>query len=131
MKKKIYTLSGRERLKSSLKIGLLTNYNQFYHYPVKAYFNIPEMGHRSIKTAFTVPKKYFKKAVHRNLLRRRMKESFRLNQFTISFSGSVEILLVYISKKEESFQVIDAAVRKILNDINKKAVSESGMVQEL
>ena len=63
---------------------------------------------------FTVPKKLFKRAVKRNLLKRRMREAVRLNQKAVLGDFCADFMLVYISKDICSYAVIVAAVRDIL-----------------
>lgn len=63
---------------------------------------------------FTVPKKLFKRAVKRNLLKRRMREAVRLNQETVLDGFCADFLLVYVGREICTYSVIEAAVKDIL-----------------
>ena len=63
---------------------------------------------------FTVPKKLFKRAVKRNLLKRRMREAVRLNQEAVLGDFCADFMLVYIGRDVCPYEVIVAAVRDIL-----------------
>lgn len=67
----------------------------------------------------SVPKKLFKKAVIRNLLKRRMRESYRKQKETLKFDG-IDILFVYKSKAILSYEEIYSNVKKVLEHINQK-----------
>lgn len=64
---------------------------------------------------FSVPKKTFKRAVKRNLLKRRMREAVRLCQGEILGNHAADYLLVYIAKDICDYAVIEGAVREILS----------------
>ena len=103
-----------------------------FKYPIKAYW-LPTGGAECPQTAegadngrsaaapgcpryvFSVPKKEFKRAVKRNLLKRRMREAVRLNQAECLGDFCADYLLVYISKEICDYSVIEAAVRHILS----------------
>ncbi|MDI3527053.1 MAG: ribonuclease protein component [Tenuifilum sp.] len=74
------------------------------------------------KVLFIVPKRYLKKAFKRNLIRRRMKEAFRLNQEIISKSipqnTTVLLALIYVSKDEVSFKHIQDSIVYLLKQID-------------
>lgn len=64
----------------------------------------------------SVPKKLFKRAVKRNLLKRRIRESWRKQKHTLN--QGCDILLTYSSKEVISYQEIYIAVGKIIERVN-------------
>lgn len=121
---KTYTLNKEERLKSkklideiftkgsSVKLGFLRL--NFIETSFESEYNS--------KVAFSVPKRNFKLAVKRNLLKRRMKESFRLNKFELydfltANNLKIGILFVYLAKEEKSYQEIDDNILKIFKKL--------------
>lgn len=64
------------------------------------------------------PKSLFKKAVHRNHLRRLMREAYRINKDILSSAGaSYQIALNYIDKDQQPYEVIEKAMRKAFKKI--------------
>lgn len=81
----------------------------------------------------SVPKKLFKRAVKRNLLKRRIRESWRLQKETLNTVG-VDILFTYSTKEILKFEDIQAAVAKIIEKINKgtaQKISEDGAAEQI
>ena len=64
---------------------------------------------KSTQVLFSVPKRQFKHAVDRNLIRRRMKEAYRLNK--ILLFGTFSIAFIYIGKEIEKYEVIEKGMR--------------------
>lgn len=62
----------------------------------------------------SVPKKTFKRAVKRNLIKRRVKEAIRLNQNMLGSDKKRDFLFVYVGKEIYEFSKIDKRVRDIL-----------------
>ena len=89
----------------------------------------------SVEVVFSVPKRYHKRAVRRNLLRRRTKEAYRRNllrrrtkeayrlskQVVVEHAKkediAIDIALIYSSKEPLPYKTIANAVRKILAQI--------------
>lgn len=69
---------------------------------------------------FSVSKKKVKKAVQRNLIKRRIKEAYRLNKQILSpLSDQKKIIgLIYVSSEIATFQIIQNKLRRILATIN-------------
>ena len=81
----------------------------------------------------SVPKKIFKRAVKRNLLKRRIKESWRLQKETLNTTG-VDILFTYSTKEILKFEDIQAAVAKVIEKINKGTapkISDNGTAEQI
>lgn len=81
----------------------------------------------------SVPKKLFKRAVKRNLLKRRIRESWRLQKETLNAVG-VDILFTYSTKEILKFEDIQAAVAKIIEKINKSTaqkISDNGAAEQI
>ena len=60
------------------------------------------------------PKSLFKRAVHRNHLRRLMREAYRLQKGILGNTTHVQVAFNYIDKEQQSFDVIARAMRKAL-----------------
>lgn len=67
----------------------------------------------------SVPKKFFKRAVRRNLLKRRMREAYRLQKELLGVSG-VDLMLAWSHPEIADFATIFAEVTEILNRIQDK-----------
>lgn len=67
----------------------------------------------------SVPKKLFKRAVKRNLLKRRIRESWRRQKHDLNVQQSVDILFIYPTKEIQTYLQIYAAVGEIIDKINR------------
>ena len=70
------------------------------------------------KVLISVSKKNIKSAVKRNLIKRRIKESYRLNKKQLSNSG-YSIAIIYVDNKILKFKQIEDFIKKILKNISK------------
>lgn len=71
---------------------------------------------------FSVPKRFHKRANKRNLLRRRVKEAYRLQKSLLgeSHSRGYHIALIYTTKENLEYEKIRKSVEKILTQITSK-----------
>ena len=79
----------------------------------------------AIKSIIVVPKKQLKLASDRNIVRRRMKEAYRLNKSTIENSlknkgKQLNIAIVYQNDKRLSYKVIEEKIKLILGRLKEE-----------
>ena len=76
-----FTFGKEEKLKSKKQIEqLFAEGNIVKEFPVLMKFLKTDVNEFPIKVAFSVPKKNFKLAVHRNRIKRLLRETYRLNK---------------------------------------------------
>lgn len=78
------------------------------------------------QVVFSAPKKLFKRAVDRNLLKRRMREAYRTNKpgFNSHLNEQkifLHILVLYTNKEIVSFDEINKNIQQALAELVKKA----------
>lgn len=118
------TFRKQERLTSLKTIEkLFTEGNVFVIHPYRVFWLRNEDQENCLKIAISVPKKRFKKAVDRNLLKRRTREAFRtqkdeltetlqLNQLKLS------VFLVYINDTIVEFSFLEKQMLQVLQKLN-------------
>ena len=109
-----------ERLSSKKEITALFNEGKSFaisHIRV-VYRFLPKQEERPNAILVSVPKKYFKHAVDRNLLKRRIREAYRLNKELLqSMPARVEFMLLYQKRRIATFAEIEEIVKKALERI--------------
>lgn len=73
----------------------------------------------------SVPKKFFKRAVKRNLLKRRMREAYRTQKGLLG-SGGVDFMLAWSSKELSDWATLREEVATALARIDKAAAKQRG-----
>ena len=117
-----------ERLSSKKEITALFNEGKSFaisHIRV-VYRFLPKQEERPNAILVSVPKKYFKHAVDRNLLKRRIREAYRLNKGLLqSMPARVEFMLLYQKRRIATFAEIEEIVKKALERILAEACAEA------
>jgi len=111
------TLHKDERLCSQKTIEeLFTSGESFLAYPLKVVFLKTELPQSyPVLAAFTASKRNFKRAVKRNILKRRMREAYRLNKPNLYSELAIKdlhmaIMFVYIAKDIAEYSTIEKAM---------------------
>jgi ribonuclease P protein component len=116
-----YRLPKSERLHADKLIKELFNEgSSFFLYPFKVLFYVKgEVEKGTVQVLFSVSKKKIKKAVGRNLVRRRIKEVYRLNKSLLSLDGKqISIGLVYVSSDLMEFADLQPKMITILKKLS-------------
>ncbi len=119
------TLKKDEILRNKKEIsGLFSDGNFLFFTSFKiVWLHKKHTGKYPVKTIFSVPKRNFKKANKRNLLRRRIKEAYRLNKHVlyknlIGSNKTVNIMFIYKNKSILSYSLIEKEIRLIIKKLS-------------
>ncbi|MBQ1874544.1 MAG: ribonuclease P protein component [Paludibacteraceae bacterium] len=103
-----------ERLCGQIRIQQLYREGQhFTCWPLRVTYKPTE---EETQVLVWAPKSLFKRAVHRNHLRRLMREAYRQHEDLLQ--GHYQIAFNYIDKKQQPYVVIEKAICKALKKIN-------------
>ncbi|GAB4028003.1 ribonuclease P protein component [Spirosoma koreense] len=116
------TFSKPERLCSKKTLSELfkkgsASVGTFYLFPFRVlYLPPPESNVLWPAIVITVPKRIFKRAVDRNLIRRRVREAYRLNRHLLTQSArpAAYIAFLYTAKQIISFEEIEKGMKLAL-----------------
>jgi ribonuclease P protein component len=119
-----HSFGKEERLNNKKSIQeLFDKGSSFFLYPFKIFYIIdPLDGSGKNKILISVSKKLHKKAVDRNLIKRRIKEAYRLNKHLISNDGRTHqpllIGFIFVAKQILTFNHIETKLKLALLRLN-------------
>jgi len=124
-----FTFPKQEKLKSRKIIkDLFEKGSSFYLYPFKIVFikNFEAPSQEFPQILFSVSKRNFKRAVKRNRIKRLLREAYRLNKSDLLKKIPAQILpiaigIMYVSKEELSFEIIQNKLILAFGDFEKKS----------
>ena len=116
-----------EKLCSQKLTGeLFLSGDTFLCYPLKVVWKIEllETPHPA-QVVFSVPKRLYKRAHDRNLLKRQMRETYRVRKHKLyellgSNGKKIVFMLVYIAKEKVEFKQLENAMNKVIAKFGKK-----------
>lgn len=122
-----FTFKKEERLKSKKLLSqLFSKGASFSAFPLRVVWtpNLAPQSKAPAQMALSVPKKKFNKAAHRNLLRRRIREAYRLNKHLLykdiaDCQHQYGFMFIYVAKEALPFEKIETAMVKALQRLAK------------
>jgi ribonuclease P protein component len=120
-----YTLGKQQRLKSRKLIDQLFKEGNFFSvFPLRVVWQRHQNNNATLQVGFTVSKKHFKKAVHRNRIKRLMKEAWRLQKNnlqaeTLSRNQQLSVFLMYVGKEIPDYLLVTEKLAIILKRFQK------------
>ena len=122
----LHTFKKEERLKSKKLIEQLFSEGQAETaYPLKLiYFKVKHDGPYPIQAGFSVMKRKIKKAVHRNRIKRLLREAYRKHKYLVydQVRASYIFMFLYLDENEEKYVVLEGK----MIDLLKKFISKTG-----
>ena len=115
-----------ERLSSKKAISsLFQSGKSVASYPIRIIYSQTESEQYPAMVAISVPKRLFKKAVDRNLLKRRIREAYRLNkpEFYTSLQRNntqMTMVILYQHKKILDYRTVENGVKMALDQLLQK-----------
>lgn len=129
------TFKKNERLCSKKSIDLLFNSgNSFFVYPFKVKWIETSLNYGSpAEIMIVIPKKYSKKAVERNKIRRIIKEVYRKSKHLLydpleKNNKKVFVALLYIGKEFHNYHYIEEKINVILQRLINSVVIDNAEV---
>jgi len=122
-----FTFRKEEKLCSQKIIGeIFLSGTSFLCYPLKVVWKYEQLlTSYPAQVVFSVPKRLFKRAHDRNLLKRQLREVYRhqkqdLYQALELNDRKIAFMIVYIAKEKLDFSQIESAMEKVITKLNKK-----------
>ena len=122
MKTNKNTLSKSERLTSRITISeIYAKGKHLNEFPIKIVYLIEDNSTKTgINVVFSVPKRKFKQAVDRNLIKRFLREAYRTNKHACveevtKNKINVSMFLVYIGTEIPQYKLIESKIKQSLD----------------
>lgn len=118
-----YTFSRNERLKSKdILASLFKKGSHFVFPPLHVRYLCEAAKETTIQATFSVPKKRFKRAVDRNLIKRRIREAHRLHKHllknvVLENPHKISIIYIYASNEISGYDVVEQGVLTFLKHL--------------
>ena len=127
-----FKLTQAERLCGKKRIdALFTSGNSFIVYPYRiVYRPVPDTDSVPVSMFVSIPKKRFKRAVKRNLIRRRIKEAYRKNKhiLTDTFQNqkiTLDMAILYLDKEILDYQTLEKKLKALLQKLKETVCKET------
>ncbi len=121
----VFTLPKEERLSSKIALAALVSEGRYGREGCLKFCYKPGNGVGYNRIVVSVPKRNFRRAVKRNLLKRRIREAYRTGKHRLPLcagdgphgGSGTDILFIYNTSEIMSAEVITAAVQSVLSSV--------------
>lgn len=125
-----FTFTKAERISRKLIIDrLFSEGKSFVAYPLRVVYLVNvDLQEVPVAMLVSVSKKRFKRAVKRNLIKRRIREAFRLNKQQLQLPSEVKnvaVAFLYLDNELAGFSLLNRKMMEINVQLNKRLCSEN------
>ena len=119
------TLSKSDRLTNPVAISQIYDKGKHLNYfPFKIVW-LKEVGGAGLKVVFSVPKRKFKRAVDRNQIKRKLRDTYRKHKHEVqkaveNKNTRVSLFLVYLGKDIPPSEIVDDKINVLLKRLTKE-----------
>jgi ribonuclease P protein component len=114
-----FSLPKSERLSRNKSVKeLFERGSSFYLYPFKVLYIDIDKPSQPNQVLVSVSKRNFKKAANRNLIKRRIREAYRLSKTTIMPDRTLQMAYIYVAKEVLPFEQIQKKMLEIIKRLN-------------
>ena len=110
----------KERLCGRTAISQLLGKGRYGTVPGMSFLYVKDTGLDHARLLISVPKKTFKRAVKRNLYKRRIRESWRKQKHMLIEGTGIDIMIKYASKELLTYEEIYTAIGQIIEKVNRQ-----------
>ena len=124
----LYTFNKKEKLKSRKQLDeLFKKGKTFTVFPVKVFYAFADDQDNAVKAGVGVSKKFFKKAVHRNRIKRLLREAYRieklpLHQHLAHTQKQLVLFLLFVDKELPSYDLLKekmrSCIQRLINELH-------------
>lgn len=123
---KVFSYNKNEKLKSRKQLeNIFTSGKTFTVFPIKVFFGFVDEQDSIVKAGVGVSKRFFKKAVDRNYIKRLLRESYRtekvpLNNQMFETNKKLKLFFLFIDGNLPGYNLIQQKMKLIIEKLSRE-----------